>query len=124
MAPEPLRVAVLVNTYASLHTSPIRDSFTSVIRTVSPTAEVEFFDPIESQIYPDVENGRYNLIVLSGGTEEPMGDKPWVTKEVAWIKETTKKWPLQKIMGICWGHQILCRTFGGKVEMMAEGAEV
>lgn len=123
MASESLRIAIIINTYASPNLPLVRDSFITAITKISPAAEIEFFDPMKLH-YPDVESGHYDLIILSGGTEDPMGDAPWVENEVSWIQETTKNWPKQKMMGICWGHQILCRAFGGKVERMEEGAEV
>lgn len=109
-------VAVLVNTFASPITPENRASFTSAIQAASPSSTVAFYDPIEAQIYPDTE--QYDLIVLSGGTADPMGQDAWVLKLQDWIRSTVKEFPKQKFVGICWGHQTMCVTFGGEVSPM------
>jgi glucosinolate gamma-glutamyl hydrolase len=115
------RIAVLMNSYPSVRSSAERDSLISAIRAASPAAQINFYDPIEEQLYP--EPAEYDLLVLSGGTEDPSGEKPWVRMMQAFLRGMVKRHPTKKILGICWGHQTLCVTFGGAVGGMPE-AEV
>jgi GMP synthase-like glutamine amidotransferase len=115
--PNRLRVAVLVNSFE--HAAPIhavKDSFTTAIQNASPAAQVDFYDPIKAQVYPDPAS--YDLIVLSGGTADPSGSDPWVLKVQGFLRRTVEVWPKQKMMGVCWGHQTICITFGGVVGAM------
>lgn len=120
---ETIRIAVLLNGYDSPYKPRIRESFERAIRAAAaydsedvPT--IEFFDPIVEQTYP--EAGRYDLIVLSGGTEDPMGSALWIVKMQEYLRNTVANHPKQKILGICWGHQTINVTFGGQVGDMKE----
>jgi GMP synthase-like glutamine amidotransferase len=117
----PLKVAVLINTFPSPYSQLVRGSFTASVATAAPGSEVNFYDPIHAQLYPDP--AVYDLVVLSGGTADPMGNDAWVIKLRTWVKATMEGFPELKMVGICWGHQHICVTFGGIVGSM-EDAEV
>ncbi|ORY03563.1 class I glutamine amidotransferase-like protein [Clohesyomyces aquaticus] len=112
----PFKAAVLVNSISALDDA-FSAAFQECISSACPGAQVDFFDPIEAQIYP--EPGQYDLIVLTGGTADAMAkDVHWVLKMQDFLRTTVEKCPTQKIVGICWGHQIIHVTFGGVVGPM------
>ena len=114
---KPLKIAVLINGFESPMTPAVRNSFlTATAAATSITPSVDFFDPIVVQVYPDPSN--YDLIVLSGGTADPMGSDPWVLRMHTYLKATVQEYPMKKIVGICWGHQTICVAFGGSVGSM------
>ena len=122
----PLKIAVLINGFESPRTPGVQASFISAITSASslaglPFPAIDFFDPIVAQIHP--EPSKYDLIVLSGGTADPMGSLPWVLKLQDFLRTTVKEHPKQKIAGICWGHQTISVTFGGSVGNM-DGPEI
>src|ERR1700712_4049769 len=47
---------------------------------------IDFYDPIITQQYPDPVG--YDLIILSGGTADPMGHDPWVLKLQKFLRKT------------------------------------
>jgi GMP synthase-like glutamine amidotransferase len=124
-----LKIAIFLNGYISPDTPAIQSSFISALSSASsssPTSSkhppiIDFYDPIVDQSYPD-QSG-YDLIVLSGGTEDPSGSVPWVVKIRKFVRETVEEFPKKKIVGVCWGHQAICVAFGGTVGAM-EGAEL
>lgn len=119
-----ISIAILLNGYDSPYKPGIRNSFQQALAAATsptPSPSIDFYDPIIAQIYPDPS--KYDLIVLSGGTEDPMGSAPWVLKLQDYLQRTILDYPQQKILGICWGHQTICVTLGGEVGSMEE-AEV
>jgi len=122
-SPQPFKAAVLVNSPGS---APIdvafQKAFRSYITTASPGAQVDFFDPIEAQIYPGP--GVYDLIVLTGGGGEHDADAQdvsWVAKLREWVKRIGETAPRQKIVAVCWGHQVVQVVFGGTISAMSGG---
>jgi GMP synthase-like glutamine amidotransferase len=51
-------------------------------------------------------------------------DIPWTNELVAYVKHVSDEHPLVRIMGICYGHQIIARALGGKVELNENGWEL
>jgi GMP synthase-like glutamine amidotransferase len=121
-----LKIAVLINLEGP-HSPLTRASFTSAITTASAWIRdpappiIDFFDPVVAQVYPDPS--KYDLIVLSGGSADPMGSDPWVLKLQEFLRTTVANHPKQKMVGVCWGHQTICVAFGGVVGSM-DAAEI
>jgi GMP synthase-like glutamine amidotransferase len=51
-------------------------------------------------------------------------DKEWIHKLTAFIKRIFEDFPSKKIIGICFGHQIVAQALGGKVEVNGRGWEL
>ncbi len=97
------KAAVLVNAISAVD-DPFKAAFQKCISSACPGAWVDFFDPIEAQMYP--EPAQYDLIVLTGGTADAMAkDIPWVLKMQDFLRKTVEECPTQKNVGICWSHQ-------------------
>lgn len=119
-----LKVAILQNDHKSEgYWKDFREAFCSVISAAAPDSQINFFDPIELQVYPELSDN-YDLIILSGGNAEHDGNVPWVLKMQAFIKTVAQNHPHQKLVGICWGHQAIHKSLGGTVGYRKEGAEV
>lgn len=51
-------------------------------------------------------------------------NKPWINQLVSFIASLPKSHPKLRIIGICYGHQIVARAFGSSVEKNAKGWEL
>ncbi|KAI8992191.1 class I glutamine amidotransferase-like protein [Mycotypha africana] len=79
----------------------------------------EHFDVVDKQEYPsldDIKNGKYDALILTGSASDAHGNDPWILKEVDFIKTLLSEEYADKIklVGICFGHQIILRAAGGK----------
>ncbi|KAE8151436.1 putative copper/iron-regulated glutamine amidotransferase [Aspergillus avenaceus] len=116
-----LRIAVLINTPPDNMEFwlDVRESWKSAFATISPTAQVDLYDPVIERQFPDAS--KYNLIVLSGGKADASSSEPWVLGVLNYVKSTARDLPDTKIIGICWGHQAVNRALGGVVRAVPTG---
>ncbi|BFZ57914.1 hypothetical protein PYCC9005_004969 [Savitreella phatthalungensis] len=64
---------------------------------------------------------QYDGIVLSGSKSSAYDNDEWILRLLEWLRKVDGK---VKIAGICFGHQIIARALGGKVEPNPLGWEL
>lgn len=77
--------------------------------------------------YPSTEElaeGKWDAILITGSTSHAFEENAWTKKVVEFVRYVVEEHPLVRILGICWGHQIVARAFGAKVETNPQGWEV
>ncbi|GAA5817851.1 hypothetical protein MFLAVUS_011411 [Mucor flavus] len=88
----------------------------------------DVFDVINKQEYPsfeDIKNHKYNAILLTGSDCSAEGQDPWILKLVDFLKKVqTDHVKDVKLIGICFGHQIILRAAGGKSDVNEAGWEI
>jgi len=63
-----------------------------------------------------------HAILITGSCYDAHGDEEWIHKLMGLIRHIWIHRPDIKFCGICFGHQILCRTLGSKIEPNENGA--
>ena len=108
--------------------------------------EVDGFDAVNKGELPPIESlapGGYDVVMLSGSSEvfcfvfakqsySPSGhtvhelDPPFIPKTIEYIRDIATRPDLQhlKIVGICFGHQIVSMAMGGTSERGQNGWEM
>ena len=98
-----------------------------------PTPKIKSWDIIHHpEAYPDPSE--FEAILITG-SRTPCGyclilgysayeDKEWIHKLCRYVKRIYKEFPSKKIIGICFGHQIIAQALGGKVELNQKGWEI
>lgn len=82
----------------------------------------ELFRVIDGE-FPDVnELQNYDGFVVSGSPSDAYGNDYWILK-LCLLLQTLDAME-KKILGICFGHQVLCRALGGKVRKAYSGWDV
>ncbi|KAK7291931.1 hypothetical protein RIF29_07492 [Crotalaria pallida] len=73
--------------------------------------------------FPDLsELHKYDGFVISGSTSDAHGNELWVLK-LCFILQTLDAME-KKVLGICFGHQVLCRALGGRVGRSITGWDI
>lgn len=117
-----MRIAILINTLPDSPLAPyVQASWKRALKSVEPTAQIDLFDPVIAEEYPDPLD--YDLIILSGGSTDPRSSEPWVLKMVDYVRDVAASKSC-KLLGICWGHQLIAQALGGKIETMETGPVV
>ncbi|KAL8838352.1 MAG: hypothetical protein Q9205_003577 [Flavoplaca limonia] len=57
-----------------------------------------------------------HAILITGSMYDAHGDEPWILKLVDLIQVLWQKCPDIRFSGVCFGHQILCRALGAKID--------
>ncbi|RXW20568.1 hypothetical protein EST38_g5286 [Candolleomyces aberdarensis] len=73
------------------------------------------YDVFQSQEYPDdAKIDDYDGIIITGSPAAAYENVEWVNKLVAFVKNVAHNKPRIKLIGICFGHQIIARALGGE----------
>ncbi|XP_043710802.1 gamma-glutamyl peptidase 5-like [Telopea speciosissima] len=75
--------------------------------------EWDMFRVVDGE-FPDMnELHKYHGFVISGSYCDAFGDDLWILK-LCFLLQTLNAME-KKVLGICFGHQVLCRALGGKI---------
>ncbi|EJD07897.1 class I glutamine amidotransferase-like protein [Fomitiporia mediterranea MF3/22] len=93
------------------------DVFRDQLQRSKPDASFPFtldgFDVVNEQVYPDLDEG-YTGVLISGSKYSAYDDDPWIAKLVEWVRYVATRRDEVKLIGICFGHQIVARALGGE----------
>ncbi|KAF9436055.1 hypothetical protein BGZ76_004934 [Entomortierella beljakovae] len=91
---------------------------------IDPGTELvlEGFDVREDN-YPDNIND-WDAIMISGSASNAYDDLPWINKLADYVKGLPRNKESPKIIGICFGHQIIGRAYNAQVSKSIRGWEL
>lgn len=129
----PIRLAILEadtplpNTNAKYH--GYRGVFTDLFRRAVAPEPVEnhltisAYDVVNHpDTYPDL--GAIDAVLISGSKHSAYLDEPWILKLVEFAKSALATDGRVKVVGVCFGHQIVGRALGTKVGVNEKGWEI
>ncbi|KAH8103318.1 class I glutamine amidotransferase-like protein [Cristinia sonorae] len=91
------------------------DIFNALLRKSRPDIQYSLdpYDVREKMEYPkDLDT--YDAIILTGSAASAYENLEWINLLVAYIASVAEEKPHIKLIGICFGHQILARALGGE----------
>lgn len=83
--------------------------------------ELSIFDVVNAQKYPSLED--IDAILISGSKHDSFADHPWILKLVDFVKKVLDQ-DRVRVIGVCFGHQIVGRALGAKVDRSDGGWEI
>jgi GMP synthase-like glutamine amidotransferase len=78
--------------------------------------EARTYDVAAGALPADV--GRHDAYLVTGSPAGVYDDLPWIPKLTTFLRAARGK---ARLVGICFGHQIMAEAFGGRVEKSAKG---
>ncbi|QFU77587.1 GMP synthase [Halioglobus maricola] len=93
------------------------DMFTSLLGEVDPDLEFVTYDVEEGQFPADVDE--VDAYLMTGSKSSVYEDKAWIARSMDLIREINAR--KKKLVGICFGHQLVAQALGGKTEKSSKG---
>jgi GMP synthase-like glutamine amidotransferase len=82
--------------------------------------EISSFDVVSAQEYPNIED--VDGILITGSKYNSFDNDPWIVKLVGFTQEVLRQRRV-RLIGVCFGHQIIGRAMGVKVDRSDKGWE-
>ncbi|EST05465.1 Glutamine amidotransferase [Kalmanozyma brasiliensis GHG001] len=127
--PPPPVVAVRGD-YTQIYPRFLQESLNTIKRhSWQPQVElhVRCYDVVKKMEYPDegqLGDGLWDAVMITGSASSAYLDLEWTRKLAAFLRATAENHPLVRLIGICYGHQILARAFDGQVVSNPKGWEL
>ncbi|MEH6586732.1 MAG: GMP synthase [Halioglobus sp.] len=93
------------------------DMFVSLLGRADPSLEFTIYD-VEKGEYP-ADLDEVDAYLITGSKSSVYDDKPWIAALIDFVRELDAR--KKKVVGICFGHQIVAQALGGKTEKSAKG---
>lgn len=89
--------------------------------TAVPELDIRKYDVVNDEIYPELEG--VDAVLLSGSRHNSFDDEIWILKLVEFTKKVLAQ-DRVRLIGVCFGHQIIGRALEQKVGRSDRGWEV
>jgi GMP synthase-like glutamine amidotransferase len=93
------------------------DMFVSLLQGVDPTLEYAVYDVEEGEYPADIDE--VDAYLITGSKSSVYDDKPWIATLMEFVRELDRR--QKKVVGICFGHQLVAQALGGKTEKYPGG---
>tara|TARA_B110000503_G_scaffold53129_1_gene85415 strand:+ start:5156 stop:5857 length:702 start_codon:yes stop_codon:yes gene_type:complete len=93
------------------------DMFIALLQHSDPNLEYAVYD-VELGEYP-VDIDEVDAYLITGSKSSVYEDKPWIIELMEFVRELNTRH--KKLLGFCFGHQLVAQALGGKTERSAKG---
>lgn len=91
--------------------------FIALLRQIDPDLEFSVYD-VEQNQYP-LDLDEVDGYLMTGSKSSAYEDKPWIATLMEFVRDLHRR--RNKLVGICFGHQLVAQALGGKVEKSPKG---
>ncbi|GAA6010444.1 hypothetical protein JCM10207_001307 [Rhodosporidiobolus poonsookiae] len=85
---------------------------------------IKSYDVVEKQYPSEEEVKEADGLLITGSASNAYDDLDWINRLISFVADLPSANPDLKLIGICFGHQIISRAFGGVCERNEKGWEI
>jgi GMP synthase-like glutamine amidotransferase len=93
------------------------DMFIALLQQVDPELEFRVYDVEQGEYPADIDE--VDAYLITGSKSSVYEDKPWISALMDFVRELDRR--RKKLVGICFGHQLVAQALGGKTEKSPRG---
>jgi GMP synthase-like glutamine amidotransferase len=93
------------------------DMFIGLLAAQDPGLEFSVYDVEEGEYPQDIDE--VDAYLITGSKSSVYDDKPWIATLIDFVRELDSRH--KKIVGICFGHQLVAEALGGKTGKSPKG---
>jgi GMP synthase-like glutamine amidotransferase len=93
------------------------DMFIALLKRVDPDMEFIVYDVERGQYPNDIDE--VDAYLITGSKSGVYEDKPWIATLMDFVRKLHAR--RKKLVGVCFGHQLVAAALGGKVEKSSKG---
>ena len=93
------------------------DMFVALLEQADPSLEFVVYDVEEGQYPDDIEE--VDAYLITGSKSSVYDDKPWIARLMDFVQELDRR--RKKLVGICFGHQLVAQALGGEAAKSPKG---
>jgi len=93
------------------------DMFMALLGRVDPTLEFTVYDVEQGEYPADIDE--VDAYLITGSKSSVYDDKPWIATLIEFVRELDRR--RKKLVGICFGHQLVAQALGGRTEKSPKG---
>jgi GMP synthase-like glutamine amidotransferase len=93
------------------------DMFIALLGEQDPELEFSVYD-VEQGVYPE-DIDEVDAYLITGSKSSVYEDKPWIHRLIEFVRELDAR--RKKLVGICFGHQLVAQALGGRTEKSTKG---
>lgn len=91
--------------------------FQALFKRQPVAADFDVFNVVDGQYPP--ESARYDAYLVTGSKADSFGNDPWIETLKAFLLDRYQRG--DKLLGICFGHQLLALLLGGRAQRAEQG---
>ena len=116
-----IRLAILKTDYVRTEWVPefgeYPDMFEAVFRKCDPSIIFQTFDTQLNEYPADLD--AFDAYLITGSKSSVYDKEPWIEILMEFVRELNEQ--QRKLIGICFGHQLVAQALGGRVEKSPKG---
>ena len=93
------------------------DMFIRLLGRADPSLEFRVYDVEQGEYPADIDE--VDAYLITGSKSSVYDDQPWIAALMDFVRELDRR--RKKLVGICFGHQLVAHALGGRTEKSSKG---